>query len=319
MNPVGDTIRLSGLRAVGYHGVLRTERETGQEFRADVVLHLDTRPAARTDDLDRTVSYADVAEDVVAVLAGEPVDLVETLADRVAAVVLARPGVRAVEVTVHKPQAPIPVEFDDVEITIHRSRAEPSGPAARDVEEPARTVAPEQVVLALGANLGDRTATLRSAVDALAHAEGLHLTGVSPLARTAAVLAPGQDPQPDYLNAVLTGTTTLAPGRLLELVHAVEDAHGRTRTERWGARTLDVDVVAVGDRVIHDPDLTLPHPRAHERAFVLAPWARLDPDAVLPGPHGGPVAVLAAAAPDRHGLTWLDGDWRTADVEDGGP
>ncbi len=298
-----DTIRLTGLRAVGHHGVLTTERDSGQVFRCDVVLHLDTRAAARNDDLRRTVSYAEVAEDAVAVLAGEPVDLLETLAERIATVVLARGGIRAVEVTVHKPQAPIPVEFDDVEVTIHRTASAADAGPGED-----RGV-PEPFVLALGANLGDAVGTLRSAVDELAHAGGVHLTGISPLARTAPVLEAGQAPQPDYYNAVIAGTTTLAPEDLLDLAQMVEDMHGRTREERWGARTLDIDIVAVGGRVVETDRLVLPHPRAHQRAFVLAPWARLDPAADLPGPSGGAVAELAVQAPDRDGVEWVAEHW----------
>ena len=343
-----DRIRLLGLRARGHHGVYEHERRDGQDFAADVVLHLDTRAAGSTDDLARTVSYADVAEDVVAILAGEPVDLVETLAGRIADAVLARPGVQAVDVTVHKPQAPLSVPFDDVQVSVRRRAGEPSGahgggePApANEIEEMVagttistislpsgdlasddalrrRPSGPVSFVLALGANLGDAVATLRLAVADLAHADGVAVTTVSPLARTAPVLARGQAPQPDYLNAVVLGTTTLAPVELLALAHRVEDAHGRVRTERWGARTLDVDIVTVGDLVDTGAGLTLPHPRAHERAFVLAPWARADPTAVLPGPHGGTVADLAARAGDRDALTWAGEDWLVHDPRPAG-
>ncbi|MFD1506418.1 dihydroneopterin aldolase [Georgenia yuyongxinii] len=121
-----DQIRLRGLRATGHHGVLAHERAQGQVFGADVVMHLDTRAAARADDLAATVSYAEVADDVVAVLAGDPVDLVETLAERIAAAVLGYPAVQVVDVTVHKPHAPLSVEFDDVELHIRRSRTAPA-------------------------------------------------------------------------------------------------------------------------------------------------------------------------------------------------
>ncbi|MHB1064778.1 MAG: 2-amino-4-hydroxy-6-hydroxymethyldihydropteridine diphosphokinase [Georgenia sp.] len=323
-----DQIRLVGLRAFGHHGVFAHERVDGQEFVADVAVHLGLRAAAAADDLAATVSYADVAADVVALLAGEPVDLLETLAERIADVILARPAVRAVDVTVHKPQAPITVPFDDVQVRIRRSAGDARGGAAGTRDGTAGTTTdgtaaadlgrrpehPQRAILALGANLGEAVATLRAAVGSLARAEGLRVTGVSPLARTAPVLAPGQDPQPDYLNAVVVATTTLAPLELLALAHRIEAEHGRRRDERWGARTLDVDLVAVGDAVAATPELTLPHPRAHERAFVLLPWARTDPAAVLPGPEGGLVAALAAGAADRATVRWTVADWLTAAV-----
>ncbi|WP_206664193.1 dihydroneopterin aldolase [Thermomonospora catenispora] len=117
-----DRIELTGLRARGRHGVLPAERELGQEFVVDVSLGLDTRPAARTDDLSRTVDYGALADRLVAVVQGEPVDLIETLAERLAQVCLEDPIVRQVDVTVHKPAAPVPHPFADVAVKISRSR-----------------------------------------------------------------------------------------------------------------------------------------------------------------------------------------------------
>ncbi|MFY1678143.1 dihydroneopterin aldolase [Streptomyces sp. WMMC905] len=117
-----DRVALRGLRAHGHHGVFPEEREKGQTFVVDVVLGLDTRPAAATDDLTRTAHYGVVAEEVVAAVQGEPVDLVETLAERIARTCLRHQGVEEVEVCVHKPHAPITVPFDDVTVTITRSR-----------------------------------------------------------------------------------------------------------------------------------------------------------------------------------------------------
>jgi 2-amino-4-hydroxy-6-hydroxymethyldihydropteridine diphosphokinase/dihydroneopterin aldolase len=645
-----DQVQLTGVSARGYHGVLPSERQAGQEFVADVVLYLDTRPAAAGDDLAQTVSYAEVAQDVHDVLAGEPADLVETVAERIAAVVLARPQVEAVDVRVHKPQAPIPVPFADVEVAIRRDRshlpvvaapASPAGaagaapgtgsgveaaaldpvsetsaaaggyesgpqdvfpvnppldswndgtehtrgeldspslagrPEAQDLEPVARPaqdepaqfepepfqpepyqpypseqteqaqlraeafepeplvdrvpasapsaaepepapvpelIAPEplqvvpatwelppevsahaerrdelgqepafrpneqflpgqafepvqqyesvqgldqrndqpngfeqqqydqfaqqpdqpqheqqydqfaqpgqveqaqrferaqpgyeqpqqqhdpqqldpqqnqydqlfeqhgdmpttqvaaavpdpavgqpeqyaqepyqpdqyqaepypaaqqqsdqyqsdqyqaeprdrfdevpagyvDVVIAIGANLGDPQATMRSAVAELDRMPGLQITDVSPLARTAAVGGPEE--QPDYLNAVLLARTTLSARGLLHLCQEVENVHGRVREEHWGPRTLDVDLIAYGNLTDSAEDLEVPHPRAHERAFVLEPWSQIAPDAVLPGLGGGPVAQLAATAPDRAGIRWLALDWLT--------
>ncbi|MFF9149854.1 2-amino-4-hydroxy-6-hydroxymethyldihydropteridine diphosphokinase [Streptomyces sp. NPDC055051] len=158
---------------------------------------------------------------------------------------------------------------------------------------------PRWAVLALGANLGNRLENLQGALDALADTPGLRVKAVSPVYETAPWgVEPGS--QPSYLNAVALVKTTLPPSSLLERAQAVEEAFLRVREEHWGARTLDVDIITYADTVSDDPVLTLPHPRAHQRAFVLAPWHDMDPEAQLPG-HG-PVAALLAAA-DRAGVT----------------
>ncbi|MFE2561333.1 2-amino-4-hydroxy-6-hydroxymethyldihydropteridine diphosphokinase [Streptomyces sp. NPDC059352] len=158
---------------------------------------------------------------------------------------------------------------------------------------------PRWAVLSLGANLGNRLETLQGAVDALEDTPGLRVKAVSPVYETEPWgVEPGS--QPSYLNAVTLVKTTLPPSSLLERAHAVEEAFHRVREERWGARTIDVDIITYADVVSDDPVLTLPHPRAHQRAFVLAPWHDVDPTAQLPG-HG-PVAELLAAL-DRTGVT----------------
>ena len=118
-----DRITLTGVRVRAHHGVFDFEREQGQEFVIDVAVAVDLAAAASGDDLDRTVHYGELAEAVVEAVRRDPVDLIETVAERVAAVALAYPAVEEVEVTVHKPQAPIEVPFDDVSVTVVRSRA----------------------------------------------------------------------------------------------------------------------------------------------------------------------------------------------------
>jgi 2-amino-4-hydroxy-6-hydroxymethyldihydropteridine diphosphokinase len=146
------------------------------------------------------------------------------------------------------------------------------------------------VVLALGSNLGDRLANLQEGVDVLCSGPGLLGVEVSPVYETAPVGGPAQ---PDYLNAVLVAATTLSARAVLDRCQEAESALARVRAERWGPRTLDVDVIVYGSEVSDDPELTLPHPRAHERAFVLAPWHDVDPGAVIPG-HGRVADLLAA-------------------------
>lgn len=157
------------------------------------------------------------------------------------------------------------------------------------------------VVLALGSNIGDRLANLQAGVDHLASAPGLRLRAVSAVFETAPVGGPAQ---PDYLNAVLLADSGLPARSILDHCQAAERALGRLRGERWGPRTLDIDLIACDDEVSGDPVLTLPHPRAHERAFVLAPWLDVDLAAHLVG--FGSVADLLAKA-DMTGVTRLVG------------
>ncbi len=266
----GDLIRLTGVRAFGHHGVLEHERRDGQDFVVDVVLSVDLRGAGETDELSRTVNYAEVAADVVDVVTGPPRDLIETVAEEIAARTLARPLVEAVEVTVHKPQAPVGVPFADVEVVVRRRRDVP-------------------VVIALGANLegADGTAptsTVTAAGHRLRRLRGLRVVRLSRPVGSAPV---GGPEQPDYVNAVAIARTSLPPAALLAALHRVEEDHGRTREVRWGPRTLDLDLVQYGDPAAgtdvrsDDPELLLPHPRAHERAFVLRPWLEVDPQATL--------------------------------------
>ncbi|GAB2573499.1 2-amino-4-hydroxy-6-hydroxymethyldihydropteridine diphosphokinase [Streptomyces capparidis] len=146
---------------------------------------------------------------------------------------------------------------------------------------------PRSAVLSLGSNLGNRLAALQGAVDALEDTPGVRVKAVSPVYETEPW---GVADQPNYFNAVVLVRTTLPPSSLLERAAAIEEAFQRERRERWGPRTIDVDIVTYQDVVCDDPALTLPHPRAHERAFVLAPWSDVDPEAELPG--RGSVAEL---------------------------
>lgn len=139
-------------------------------------------------------------------------------------------------------------------------------------------------VLALGSNLGDRRATLDAAVADLRSARGIRVGAVSSYRESVALTLHGRDAaEPRYLNAIVLVDTVLDPHALLRLVNRIEAKHGRVRTARWGARTLDIDIVAIDEQRISEPDLIVPHPRAAERDFVLAPWAEVDPDAIIPG------------------------------------
>jgi len=284
MTPLGsDRITLTGLEVFAHHGVYDFERRDGQRFILDLELALPLSVAAATDDVVATVHYGELAERVAAVATAEPVDLLETLAERIAAVVLEDQRIASVRVTVHKPDAPIELQFRDVSVTLERAQTPVDG-------------AP--VVLALGSNLGDRAAALARAVDILSRLTGLTRVRASPVVETIALTLDGPDAdKPAYLNQVVLASASISPVALMRALLAIENVLGRERTERWGDRTLDLDLISYGDLRQEDLEVTLPHPRAHERDFVLAPWSMLDPHAVLPG--RGRVADLLAAADTR--------------------
>ena len=347
-------IALKGLGAMANHGVYDFERARDQRFSADIIMWVET--AGATDDIAATVSYADIADEAMAVLTGTAVDLIETLAETIAARVMSHEGVVGTEVTVHKPDAPIDHPFADVSVTVRAGQTDamplslslkgiyeaedgsvltgeieaygraqapspaqqkrreplPSRRAAHAAEREEDTSRPahlrsRRVVLAIGGNLGDVPVTLMHTVEALSYMEGFQIDDVSPIMRTKPVLAPGQAPQPDYWNAVVVGSAIVSPDELFAQTSRIERELGRERHERWGARTVDIDIIQIEGLASSDPVLTLPHPRAKERAFVLAPWLLCDHEAVLEGV--GRVSDLLANTPDREGIIDAVDDW----------
>ncbi|MGV9184113.1 2-amino-4-hydroxy-6-hydroxymethyldihydropteridine diphosphokinase [Arcanobacterium canis] len=286
-----DSIHLSGLTLVGTHGVLDFEHADPQTFIVDVTMSTDTSLAARTDSVYDTISYADVADAVAEVVEGPHVDLIETLAARIADAVLAL-GPIDVRVVVHKPGAPLERTFSDVGVEIYRQ-----SPLMRNVTFPRR------VVIALGSNVGDSLDTLRAARAAIE--EVYEVEEVSDIYRTAPVLAPGQRPQADYYNAVMIISTTDGAVPLLENLQWIEDQLGRVRGERWGSRTLDLDIVDMEGVASDSPTIAIPHPRAKDRRFVLEPWAQIEPDARL---SGEPIQGLLGKLPQA-GIERLEGAW----------
>lgn len=160
---------------------------------------------------------------------------------------------------------------------------------------------PIRVILGIGSNLGKRRRQIRSALKQLAATDGIKNVFLSPLYESHAVTEAGVDESaPKYLNGVIRLNTTLKPKELLAVVRKIEDDHGRVRLVRWGSRTLDIDIIVFGSEIKSSKELTIPHPRAYNRSFVLVPWADIEPDAVLPG-YG---SVKELADPLRDEL-WL--------------
>lgn len=333
-----DSITLTGITAQGTHGVLDFEKQRPQTYVVDATLFLDLSAAGRTDDLAQTVDYGQIARRIVSVIHGPHCDLLEALADRIASAILQTSRVRSVIVTVHKPQAPLSVPFHDVTVRIERSQVAPgaaeglatdSARAASAGGQPSRSReareadngAKKQVhraILSLGGNLGDVASAMRQAIVSLDGIAGNQIMGISPLYRTTPW---GMEADaPDFLNCVIELETLMEAHALLDTIHLIEAAHGRTRKVHWGSRPLDIDIIDFDGEVRADPTLTLPHPRAWQRAFVLAPLADLEPDFVLPGEHGGPVSKLLDACPDKDAVTCEGAEWilspGTADPHD---
>jgi 2-amino-4-hydroxy-6-hydroxymethyldihydropteridine diphosphokinase len=158
-----------------------------------------------------------------------------------------------------------------------------------------------RVVIALGANLGDKEKTISKAQKQIGKIRGVELVANSKKYRSEALTEHGTDPnQPQYINAVSLIDTTLSPKKLLSRLNEIENKFGRVRSAKWAARTLDLDIIIFGTSIVETKSLSIPHPRAHERAFVLIPWLEIDPEAVLTGV--GPVGELAKG---MDSLVWV--------------
>lgn len=331
-----DHISLVGIEERGRHGMLDHERQDGQLFLVDADIYLDLQGAGASDRIEDTVDYSQISALISRIITGPPCDLLEKVAAQIAEETLELANVQAVRICLHKPEAPLGLEKEDVSVTIWRGlqnllpeeeepleetaplslaeiaaegAAEPGDTSPEEADNPLEQAptSPRQVVVAMGGNLGEVSATFREVVAQLSQTSGIGVVEVSPLVRTAPVLSEDQEEQPDYLNAVVILSTMLSPLALLQVLQNLEDEHGRVRSERWGARTLDLDIIDYQGVTSKDERLILPHPRASQRAFVLLPWSLVAPAAELTGV--GEVVVLADYAPDRDGIKEIYPDW----------
>ena len=250
-----DRIWIKDLEIFAYHGVLAEEKRNGQNFYVTVSMDVDLHAAGMTDDLDKTVNYAEVCERIRRTMQEESYDLIEAAAENVAdAILLAYPQIKMVHVIVSKPGAPIPMEFDTVCVDITRGR--------------------HIAYLGIGSNLGDKEAYLDYAVDQLNKDEYIQVTKVSSYIITEPY---GDVEQDDFLNGALALKTLLTPQELLERLHEIEQEAHRERLIHWGPRTLDLDILLYDDLVLDTPDLIIPHVEMHLRDFVLIPLAQIAP------------------------------------------
>jgi len=254
-----DKIHIDGLELFAYHGVLEAETALGQKFFVSVELSLDLRPAGMTDDLHETVNYAEVCQTITEIMTQSTYQLIETCAEQIAGGILHTfPQVRAVTVTVEKPWAPIGQSVRNLSVQISRKWS--------------------KVYLGLGANMGDPKSALDAAIQSLP-CEALNVLQCSTYYTTKPV---SDVPQDDYLNCVVEAETTLPPHDLMTYLLEIEASLGRERTVHRGPRTIDIDLLTYDQQITDDPYITLPHPRMHERLFVLVPLCELNPNYIHP-------------------------------------
>ena len=269
-----DSITISNLEVFANHGVFVEETRLGQKFLVNARMELDLRPAGRSDDIHKSIHYGEVCRFITDYMQEHTYNLIESAAEHLAEELLFRfPLMDHIQMEIKKPWAPIGLPLETVAVSVERGW--------------------EEVCLSIGSNLGDRRRYLTDAVGELERLSGIRDLRVSEFAETAAY---GKTDQPDFLNAAVVCRTLYPPHALLEKLHEIEAAAGRERAEHWGPRTLDLDIIFYGDRILEEPELTVPHPDMQNRAFVLQPLAELKPGKVHPV-LGKTVAMLLAELP----------------------
>lgn len=256
-----DKIVIKDLEIFAYHGVLPEEKAKGQTFVLTAELFCDLREAGLTDNLDKTVNYAQVCEDIYKVMTGDKFDLIEAVAENIADTILLKYElIKKVRIIVSKPEAPIDMDFDTVCVDITRKK--------------------HIVYLGIGSNLGDKENYLDYAVDQLNKDDYIKVSKVSSYIVTKPY---GNVEQDDFLNGCLEIETLYTPSELLAVVNDIEQGAGRKRLIHWGPRTLDIDILLYDREIIMEEKLIVPHVEMGKREFVLKPLCEIAPFAYHPG------------------------------------
>ncbi len=249
-----DEIRIDELQIKAYHGVYEDEKESGQNFYVNAILYADTRKAGLKDELEESTDYARVCSLIRAVMLKESYDLIETVAENIAKeVLLAFPLIKAVDIEVRKPEAPVPMEFKSISVKIYRAW--------------------HDVYISYGSNMGDSEGYIDDAVAEIAEHELIEMVRDSGRIVTKPY---GEVKQDDFLNGVCHIRTLMEPEELLAYLHRLENKAGRVRDVHWGPRTLDLDILLYDDLVYESDDLIIPHVDMENRKFVLKPMCELN-------------------------------------------
>jgi dihydroneopterin aldolase/2-amino-4-hydroxy-6-hydroxymethyldihydropteridine diphosphokinase len=255
-----DRINIKNLEIFARHGVLPEERIVGQKFLISAVFYMDLRSTGMTDDLAKTLDYAELCCAIKAFAEDNTFCLIETVAERLAEkLLIENPSLQKICLEVKKPWAPVAVPLETVSVEIERAR--------------------HIVYIALGSNIGDREAHLNFAISELEKERCCRVLSVSNFINTAPY---GYAKQDDFLNGCLMLETLMTPHELLQSLLDIENKTGRVRDVRWGPRTLDLDIIFYDDIIISDRLLRIPHAEAHKRDFVLAPLTEIAPDFLHP-------------------------------------
>lgn len=255
-----DHITIEDLEVFANHGMFEEELNLGQKFLVTVKLFFDASGAGKSDDLNKSVNYADACANITKWMKTNRCRLIETVAERLAAKMLKDYSiVRSVEVTVKKPWAPIGLPLECVSITIRRRW--------------------HTVYLSIGSNMGDKEKNLNDGIEYIKKNDSVRVLKVSSFIETPPYGGVEQD---DFLNGAVKIETLLDPHDLLSLLHKAEDNAGRVRDVRWGPRTLDMDIVLYDNVIVDDEDLTIPHADMTNRDFVLRPLKEIAPNAMHP-------------------------------------
>lgn len=255
-----DKMFIKNLQLFANHGVFQEEKTLGQLFEISLEIDIDLKTAGKSDDLNMSVNYGLVCKKTRDVFTDNTYDLIETAASHVARELLIEyPAFKAVKVFLKKPWAPIMMNLDTVEIMIERKW--------------------NRAFLSLGSNMGNKEENMEEAVDLLEKTDGIKVTKRSQWIGTKPW---GNENQEPFLNGAVEVITFLEPEELLSEIQRIELELGRIRIEKWGPRTIDIDIVLYEDLVIYEEQLIIPHPYMHVRDFVLKPLAEIAPFFIHP-------------------------------------
>lgn len=255
-----DQIRIDRLKVFAHHGVYPEESAQGQNFYVSAILDVDTREAGLRDELSETIDYGSVSMFIDKFMKKNTFKLLEAVVENLAREILLKyPLVHSVTLKVSKPQAPIPLPFEDVSVTVKRGW--------------------HTAYIAFGSNLGDREEYIRQGLEMLENENDIYVLRTSEIIETEAY---GDVATEAFLNGVIKVKTLLTPYELLRVCHEIEKKAGRVRTAHWGNRTLDLDILFYDEMILEDEYLTIPHIDIKNRDFVLIPMAEIAPGFVHP-------------------------------------